>query len=1336
MMRGILCILLLSCFIPTSNALEQNFSLDEGLTDYAVTDILQDSLGYIWVATRDGLNRLDGYEIKNFKHNPENINSLYKNRISCLELDMQGNIWIGTRRGVSIYNVRKERFYNLAIESISALERGAGGDMYVGTYSGCIYKIDSNQLDYSQSVLMLNAGCRFKIDANVSTMLYDKEHLWVGSKTAGLFLFSDTDNEDENYGRQLAQFNYVTSLYKDNDDRVWCTTRGGTYLFPEAQNISKRIKLKTNLQGVVGQVVQAEDKKIYCLVANSAIWEVKLENDRLIPVKEVISKEDHIHDFMIDHSGMAWVGTANSGLYKSSFDSLLFRTIPEITDDWISAFYEDRSGVKWMAVRSEQPRVAKLIRYDEKHQQINVFDANNSGIKINLISSIYEDSNRNLWLTGMGKFYQLSAQKRLNKDYYFKEWKTKERGADYSMSIAEDKAGFMWLGCWNGVFRINPAKEFLSDYIYFSERSFDHNEITSSETTFCYPDPVDSVMWIGTKGGGLNRLITPSKGENFNVKYYLKSNDIWTMHKAGNKIFAGTSNGLYQLTLNEDNNVIDQQNYKVLDGLPGNKINAIAYIDEENIWLGTNKGLTKYNSRNRQIISYNKKDGLKSNYITALLYDKQKKRIYVSSVKGINWFNPRDISLNDIAPKTLITGIKINNNKLLVQGGGKSEPILEKGIAYTQNIHLKYYENNVEFEFVGLHFADPGRNRYAYRLIGADNGWNIINAGMRSANYLKLPAGTYTFVVKSANSDGVWAAQQATLTINIQPPFWQTIWAYLLYALLAIILIILFTRFSVIKASDKYKLHMQNVLIEKERELNEAKIRFFTNISHEIRTPLTLIYAPFTELLSHFKDDVKIKKRLAPIQQNIVRLMNLIDQLLEFRKVETGNLDLNVSEAELIAFVRSVKVSFDDIAVHKKIRFVFETNVDQYTGWFDFEKLNKILYNIISNAIKYTNENGVIKLRCNVSNELLQLEVEDSGVGIAAKKQERIFDRYYQVEGTSGGTGIGLALTKALVEVHKGEILVKSEEEKGTTFTVNIPNGKHHYKKWVVSRAEQDFIKEVQREELDIFGDDYTNQEDQKKEQLPIVLVVEDEREINRYIKELLSQNYQVYCASNGVEGLEKAIKLIPDVVITDILMPQMNGIEMCQKLKSNIRTSHIPVIMLTAKSTEENQLEGLRVGANEYITKPFNPTILEQSVTNVIETLKRQKDYNKNLAITEPEKIELPSKEDEFLKKVMSVIQLNLSDSRFEVTNLCAEIGLSRMQMHRKLKAITGQSSVELIRSVRFKKAAQLLETSGMNVSEVMWEVGIESTSHFSRTFKSIYGVSPSVYMKDKRNT
>lgn len=1330
-----LVISIIFCFLTCESwSLEQNYSLDDGLSDYAVTDIIQDHSGYIWIATRDGLNRFNGYAIRNFKHNPENRNSLFKNRISCLELDKDGNIWIGTRRGVSIYNVRKQKFFNLAIEAVSALEKGADGNMYIGTHSGCIYEINSEKLDYSKGTWNLSVGCRFKIDANVSTMLFENNQLWIGSKNAGLFLFRDIYNTKKQDGMQLSEFGFILSIYKDSSNKVWCSSKSGLFVFPDSQNLSSRFRVKNFVPGKIGKITQAADGKFYSIVSNNAIWEVELANKQLLPIKRFISKEDHILNFLIDRSQVMWFGTANTGLFKTTLEKQFFRSVPSIEDEWITAIYETRNGVKWLATRCDQLRSAKIIRYDDKQNTVKVFNSDNSEIDINLITSIFEDSKGNIWFTGRGKFYQLSQKSRLNKTFRFKKWRTKEGGSDYSISISEDMAGYIWLGSWNGVFRINTEKEFLSDYIYFSEKSFDHHEIASSETTFCYADSKDSVMWIGTKGGGLNRLVTPEHGEDFQVRYYLKSNDIWSIYKTDNVIWAGTSNGLYQLQLNENHDVVRQHIYKIRDGLPGNKITSIVFIDNKNIWLGTDRGLAHFNSVNKRIISYNKEDGLKSNYITGLHYDKNKHEIYVSSINGVNVFTPDDISLNDIAPQTQITGIRVNNKKLILKRNGKRASVLTQAVEYTKHIDLEYDENNIEIQFAALHYADPKRNKYAYKLSGAETDWQINHSGLRSASYLKLPAGDYVFMVKSANSDGIWSSEETALAITVHPPIWRTVWAYLFYIIIVCFGIFLYTRFSVIKASDKYKLHMQNVIIAKERELNEAKLRFFTNISHEIRTPLTLIYAPFADLLEQFKEDAKMQKRLGSIQQNVTRLMNLIDQLLEFRRVETGNLNLKISEGEVVGFIRKVKNSFDDFAVQKNIQFVFESNVDQYNGWFDFEKLNKILNNLISNSIKNTSENGRIKLKCNITDEEFLLVVEDNGVGIDSKKLDRIFERYYQVEGSAGGTGIGLALTKALVEMHKGSIKVESEKNEGSVFSVSLPNGKQHYRKYIVSRAEQDFIVESKKEELESWNDDLGADNQSSKEQLPIVLVVEDEHDINRYIKELLSDSYQVDVATNGASGLEKAIKLVPDVIISDIIMPEMNGIEMCQKLKSNIKTSHIPVIMLTAKSTEENQLEGMKAGANDYITKPFNPTILKQAVSNVVDTLKRQKTFNKNLWITEPEKIELPSKEDEFLKKVMAVIQQNLSDSRFEVTNLCAEIGLSRMQMHRKLKAITGQSSVELIRSVRFKKAAQLLETSSMNVSEVMWEVGIESTSHFSRTFKSIYGVSPSIYMKEKR--
>ncbi|TKG97303.1 hybrid sensor histidine kinase/response regulator [Puteibacter caeruleilacunae] len=1334
---GVLLGSLLVLVSSISIADNRNISIDDGLSNYHITDIIQGSKGKIWIATMDGLNCYDGYDIKSFKHDPDNPHSLYKNRIACLEEDEEGNIWIGTRRGISIYNKYVERFFNIPIEAISSIERGEDGAMFIGTISGNVFRANSREIDYTVTHPAITFSWQQRVSHFVTSIVVEGERIWVGTKNEGLFLFENNLRFSFKGNRigSLEELGSIRSMYKDSLNRIWCCSSVGLYRFtPEEKRISVDF-VASNFNELIREIDFDDHGNCYVGTMRNRIYRIREEDNRLYKEDQYWEADRFWGHMLLDESNGMWIGSAEKGLMYIPLMKNPFKTLSVgdkiFNEEWITSIFVDSSNRTWIGTKAGEINETHLYVINAQGRAYRKIDHDHRISNLIQLTSFYEDSKGDIWITSQKNVFRINRSSIEDEKYKIEVFATEERGTQYSLSLTEDINGNYWLGCWNGVFYIDGTKEpFLEDYIYFSESSLEHNGISSSETTVCYADPKDSTIWIGTKGGGLNQMKLINKGKEYEITRHLQSNDIWCVQRHLDELWIGTSNGLYLVSL-DDTTVVEKRRFTDIDGLPGNKVMGI-HIDNGNIWVATDKGIAFWEAKTNHFIAFNKEDGLDANYFTGAITKRMNGEILVGSIGGINCFKPSDIVTNKIVPDVIITDIKVEHQTVSPDRAVDARQLISKATAFISTLNLNYDENDIEISFAGIHYINPHKNRYSYMLEGVDHTWNYTLSNNRKAIYSNLSPGDYTFKVKASNSDDVWMQEPVSLTIHIEHPPWLSWWAYIIYGVILIVIVYLFTRFSVIKASDKYKLQMQNMIIEKERELNEAKLRFFTNISHELRTPLTLIYAPFTELIEHFKEDKKLQKKILPIQQNISRLMQLINQLLEFRKAETGNLVLKVSKGDLVANIKRIKNSFDDIAEQKHILFNFTSNESAYVSYFDFDKLEKILYNLLSNAFKYTQREGKITVETSFTKEQMILSVQDNGIGIEKRKLERIFENYYQVDDTPGGTGIGLSLVKTLTELHKGTIEVKSKKAEGTTFLLSFPLGTDKYKKYIISDIEQKFISEDELKPL--LGEDEDSdvegnaKDDQQK---PIILAVEDNPEILNYLHNLLGADYQVCKAENGKEGIEKAIQLIPDLIISDILMPEMDGYELCRTLKGNIRTSHIPIILLTAKSSEESQIEGLQTGAYEYITKPFNPKILVQKVSNIIDTIQKQKEHSKKISITEPEKIQLPSMEEAFLQNLMDVLNQNLSDSRFEITNLCAEIGLSRMQLHRKLKAITGQSTAEFIRAYRFKKAAMLLESGSMNVSEVMWEVGIESNSYFSRTFKSIYGVSPSDYKK-----
>ncbi|MCG8582619.1 MAG: ATP-binding protein [Bacteroidales bacterium] len=1336
---GLLVVIALSVILLKAQT--SSISIDEGVSDYNVTGIIQDKFGYLWIGTMDGLNRFDGYDITTFKNNPDDPNSLFKNRVAALCEDELGNIWIGTRRGVSIYNSRKERFYNISIGAISCFARGQNGDMYIGTISGNVFKTNCYSIDYEKTAPSINFTWQKRVSYFVTSMLLVDDKLIVGTKESGVRIFGDrlsisskVEGVDD-----LSQLGRVRELCMDSHARIWCITDNGTYHINKTDDNYLLRQVDDSQTGHLRQIIELESNCYAVLTEFSKITIVQYEGGKLSETKQLGTLTSSGNCMIQDRSQVLWVGTIDEGLSNYKLNGIAFRDIDfsslDLQKEWITSIYEDSSGYLWFAIRNHYPvRGATLVRTDKNHHVLNVFSNHNSDIKISFISSIFEDSLGNMWFTSQGAVFKLAADNRANGIYKFDKIVTAPKGTQYSLSMCEDINGNLWLGTWNGVIysQSNDNNVFPDDYIYFYEYSMEHNGISSSETTICYQDPKDSVVWVGTKGGGLNAIKLKDKGEKYEIDYHLKGHDIWSLVRKNDTLWVGTSNGLYVLHYHDKWETAHHYTTNT-SGLPDNKITSVVLNDDQSVWVSTNKGIAQLvgEASDRHFVSYDKQDGLQANYFTTLIRTSNG-NYYSGSVEGVNFFKPSELTPNVLEPAIVLTELEVQNQRINVNSTSNKDSLIKQSINLVEELKLDYTQGNIEIGFAAVHFDNPEKNRYAYRLKGAGDDWTYVDANNRKASFSNLQPGDYTFQVKAANADDVWMSKPRELKVSVSNPPWKTIWAYMLYLALISIVFYLFRRYSLIKASDKYEMQMHNMIIEKERELHEAKLRFFTNVSHELRTPLTLIYSPVIDLLESVKDNPKLSKRILPIQHNINRLMQLINQLLEFRKAETGNLVLKVSKEDIISHIRKIKASFDDIAESKNIRFTFDTTEQSYLTYFDFDKLEKIMYNLLANAFKYTNEDGEINVIVSLEDNKLTLIIKDNGIGIARKKIKKIFDTYYQVDETPGGTGIGLSLVKALVNLHKGQIEVESEINKGTSFSLEFPLGKQHYRNYLVSETQKVVRKgEMNDEHILPYDTISKEEEDSEENQLPSVLLVEDNPEIIVYLKDILGDDYNVIKANNGKDGLDKATELIPDLIISDILMPEMDGIEMSKALKSNIKTSHIPLLLLTAKTGADNEIEGLETGAYEYITKPFNPKVLIQKVKNILDTLQKQKEFNKKVALTEPERIEMPSMEEEFLKNVMEVIKKNLSDSSFEVTNLCAEIGLSRMQLHRKLKAITGQSTAEFIRAYKFKKAAALLTSNSMTVSEVMWEVGIESNSYFSRTFKSIYGLSPSEYKK-----
>jgi signal transduction histidine kinase/DNA-binding response OmpR family regulator len=729
--------------------------------------------------------------------------------------------------------------------------------------------------------------------------------------------------------------------------------------------------------------------------------------------------------------------------------------------------------------------------------------------------------------------------------------------------------------------------------------------------------------------------------------------------------------------------------------------------------------------------------------------------MYFGGVNGFNVFWPDSIQNNPYSPPIVFTDFKLKNKEVII--GDQNSP-LEKHINATEKITLGPDQSVFTIEFAALNYTSPDKNRYAYKMDGFDSDWNFVG-DQRAATYTNLDAGEYVFKVKASNNDGVWNEEFSSIEIKILPPWWRTAWAYIGYTILMIAVLIWFRNYLIKQQQLKNALVMKDAERKKVEELNQLKLQFYTNISHEFRTPLTLIYGPLEKLMQLYKGNETAYYHLNLMKRNAHRLSRLINQIMDFRKIETGHMKLKITEGDLVSFIRDIKEHFDSHAKEREISFRFNSNAEILNVRLDYEKMDMVLYNLLSNAFKFTPDGGVIDIsletntgKAEVDQGYYKISIKDSGIGISAERLANIFDRFYQVDeplqniknSTADGTGIGLSLTKELVELHGGIISVESEKHVGSTFNIMLP--------MTLPRAYDGHSVEIKKQDENFTTHRFTNLADEeqetfesgtnvvedkkieiKKEQ-PLVLIVEDDRDMRGFIQNSLCCDFEVITAINGEKGYEQSEKYIPDMIICDVMMPVMGGFDMAARIRENENISHIPIIFLSAIGTIENNLLGFDFGAYDYMTKPFNISVLKAKVKSVIENRKKLQEKMRKEFIMAPHEIPVRSPEEKFLKKAINSVEQNIANPDFDVKVFYTEMGLSRSVLYRKLEAVTGQSVNDFVRRIRLRKASEFLKQNVLTVSEVSYEVGFNDPQYFSKCFKKEFGKSPSAYAREFR--
>ncbi len=959
-------------------------------------------------------------------------------------------------------------------------------------------------------------------------------------------------------------------------------------------------------------------------------------------------------------------------------------------------------------------------------------------------------------------------------------------------AIAQDGYGFMWFGTRDGLNKYDGYR-----MIVFRHQADNPQSIISDDIRALYYDKVDSVLWICTPEGLSKYLAQREEFVNYpnpdgpffpkmgamRCVYRDSKNRLWAgsdltrvlFKDAAGQIWLGTdaglekiqrdatgklrfthflpeikvfslkgsgkgtllvgsySNGLFEL--DKEGNLLGH--YTESDGLPGHTIFGILEDNSGKIWLSTNNGLARFERTGRSFSTYNYSDGLSNLEFNFNAYAKTRKGEFLfGGTNGFTLFDPEEIKINTFVPPVVFTELKSFNQP--VQVNDKKE-LLTKAINLTQNLTFRYNQANFTLSFAALDYFNPANNRYAYILEGLDKDWKYTQ-GKTEVSYTIQRPGKYTFRLKGANSDGIWNSQERQLLICVLPPPWLSWWAYMLYGLFAILVYLGVVRFVKLR----HRFQLEKVEKEKQKELHQSKLRFFTNIAHEFRTPLTLIIGPLEELTRRQESSGRVQRQLLSIEANAHRLLRLVNQLLNFRKLEAEHEVMQVAEGNFVKFVKEIFLSFQENARLRQIEYTFSTVANEMNLWYDRDKMEKVCFNLLSNAFKFTPDCGKVAVSITQEEGAICLEVNDNGKGISSLMQEQIFKRFFEqetpFEHNFKNSGIGLAVSRQLVEMHHGSIHVQSEEGKGACFQVRIPKGKNHFKKNEIIlgfKDSEDISNYTAHAPTEITPQTppiqpledvaNTSREDQKR-----LLIVEDNQEVQNYIKQIFASEYQLISASNGEEGFKKAKESSPDLILSDVMMPRMDGISFCSKIKTSVETSHIPVILLTARTAFIYKLEGLETGADDYITKPFSPEELKLRVRNILQARTRMREkFTKTLKL-EPKEVTPTSVDEIFLEKAIQLIENNMDNVDFSVEDFAYEMAVSRALLFTKIKSVTDLTPNNFIKTLRMKRAAQLLKHQKLGVAEVAYQVGFRDSRYFSKTFRKQFGKTPTEYMAE----